>query len=139
MRRERGFALLVVLWSLVLLGLLLAQVMAAGRSAVALAGNLRAASVARAAADMGIASVAVYSEDDGRSLHLRVADEAVVLPGVGAAAYLNEAAVIAAAHATGCDAVHPGYGFLSENADFAEACEKAGERKGKWQTPLPNR
>jgi acetyl/propionyl-CoA carboxylase alpha subunit/acetyl-CoA carboxylase carboxyltransferase component len=82
--------------------------------------------IARAAADMGIPSVAVYSEDDSRSLHLRVADEARLLPGLGAAAYLNAAAVIAAAHAAGCDAIHPGYGFLAERADFALMCSEAG-------------
>src|ERR1700733_6538799 len=60
---------------------------------------------ARAAADMGIPSVAVYSEDDARSLHLRVADESRMLPGVGAAAYLNGEAVVAAALASGCDAI----------------------------------
>ena len=82
--------------------------------------------IARAAADMGIPSVAVYSEDDARSLHLRVADEAALLPGAGAAAYLDAKAVVAAAHATGCDAVHPGYGFLAERGDFAGACAAAG-------------
>jgi acetyl/propionyl-CoA carboxylase alpha subunit/acetyl-CoA carboxylase carboxyltransferase component len=82
--------------------------------------------IARAAADMGIASVAVYSEDDSRSLHLRVADEARLLPGVGAAAYLNMEAMIAAAHASGCDAIHSGYGFLAERGDFAGLCAKAG-------------
>jgi acetyl/propionyl-CoA carboxylase alpha subunit/acetyl-CoA carboxylase carboxyltransferase component len=82
--------------------------------------------IARAAADMGLQSVAVYSEDDSRSLHLAVADEARLLPGVGAAAYLNAEAVIAAAHVAGCDAVHPGYGFLAERADFAALCAAAG-------------
>src|ERR1700744_504619 len=82
--------------------------------------------VARAAADMGIPSVAIYSEDDSRSLHLAAADEARLLPGGGAAAYLNAEAIVAAAHATGCDAVHPGYGFLAERADFAALCAEAG-------------
>jgi acetyl/propionyl-CoA carboxylase alpha subunit/acetyl-CoA carboxylase carboxyltransferase component len=82
--------------------------------------------IARAAADMGIPSVAVYSEDDARSLHLRVADESRMLPGVGAAAYLNGEAVVAAALASGCDAIHPGYGFLAERGDFAGACAAAG-------------
>src|SRR5215813_12001345 len=82
--------------------------------------------IARAAADMGLPTVAVYSEDDARSLHLRVADECRVLPGQGAAAYLDAAAVIAAATASGCDAVHPGYGFLAERADFARMCAEAG-------------
>ena len=82
--------------------------------------------VARAAADLGIPSVAVYSQDDAASLHVRLADEAHGLAGVGAAAYLDEEAVVEAALATGCDAVHPGYGFLSERASFAERCADAG-------------
>src|SRR5580658_6188238 len=82
--------------------------------------------IARAAADMGLPTVAVYSEDDARSLHLRASDEAQALPGVGAAAYLNGASVIAAAKAAGCDAIHPGYGFLAERADFACECADAG-------------
>ena len=61
-----------------------------------------------------------------RSLHVRQADAAVEVPGVGARAYLDIAAVVAAGKAAGCDAVHPGYGFLSENPDFAGACESAG-------------
>ena len=82
--------------------------------------------IARAAADMGLPTVAVYSEDDSRSLHLRVADESRALPGQGSAAYLNAGAVIAAATATGCDAIHPGYGFLAERGDFARMCAEAG-------------
>src|SRR5213080_3470332 len=77
--------------------------------------------IARAAADMGLPTVAVHSEDDARSLHLRVADEVQTLAGQGAAAYLNGSAVIAAAKAAGCDAIHPGYGFLAERSDFAQA------------------
>ncbi|HXZ17989.1 MAG TPA: carboxyl transferase domain-containing protein [Roseiarcus sp.] len=82
--------------------------------------------VARAADDLGIATVAIYSEDDAASLHLRKADEAHALPRAGAAAYLDGARIIALAVATGCDAVHPGYGFLSENAGFARAVAAAG-------------
>ena len=82
--------------------------------------------IARAAADMGVPTVAVYSEDDSRSLHLRVADEYRVLPGQGAAAYLDAEAVIVAATASGCDAIHPGYGFLAERGDFALKCAEAG-------------
>ncbi len=82
--------------------------------------------IARAAADMGLPSVAVFSEDDARALHPRVADESVALPGQGAAAYLDMHAVIAAAVSSGCDAIHPGYGFLAERADFARACADAG-------------
>ncbi len=82
--------------------------------------------IARAAADLGLRSVAVYSEDDAASLHVRVADEAVALPGRGAAAYLDVDAILAAAAAAGCDALHPGYGFLAERADVAERCAAAG-------------
>jgi len=82
--------------------------------------------IARAAADLGLPTVAVYSEDDAPSLHVRVADAAQALPGVGAAAYLNVENVVAAAKAAGADAVHPGYGFLAERADFARACAAAG-------------
>lgn len=82
--------------------------------------------IARAAADLGIKSVAVFSEDDEASLHTRVADEAVALPGLGARAYLDIEAVVAAAKAAGCDAVHPGYGFLSEQGEFARRCEEQG-------------
>jgi len=82
--------------------------------------------IARAAADLGVPTVAVHSEDDARSLHLRVADAVRALPGQGAAAYLNAEAIIAAAIATGCDAIHPGYGFLAERGDFARLCAGAG-------------
>jgi len=82
--------------------------------------------IARGAADLLIPSVAVYARDDAQSLHVRLADDAVALNGAGAAAYLNSAGVIAAAKAMACDAVHPGYGFLSENAEFAAACGRAG-------------
>jgi pyruvate carboxylase len=82
--------------------------------------------IARAAAERGIGSVAVYSADDAASLHTRVAGEAYALPGEGVPAYLDIAQVVEAARATGCDAVHPGYGFLAENAAFARACEASG-------------
>ncbi len=82
--------------------------------------------IARAAADLGLPTVAIHSEDDVTSLHVRVADEAHQLPGQGAAAYLNIENVIAAAKATGADAIHPGYGFLAERADFARAVAEAG-------------
>ena len=82
--------------------------------------------VARAASDLGIGTVAVYSHDDARSLHVHVADEAVALDGHGVPAYLNIDGLIAAAQAAGCDAVHPGYGFLAESAEFARACRDAG-------------
>ena len=82
--------------------------------------------VARTASEMGIATVAIHSEDDAQSLHVRAADAAVALPGSGATAYLNAAAIVAAAKESGCDAIHPGYGFLSENADFSNLCRQAG-------------
>ncbi len=80
--------------------------------------------IARAAADLGIRSVAIYSDDDATSLHTRIADEAFMLEGLGAPAYLDMDGVIAAARATGCDAIHPGYGFLSEQAEFARRCRE---------------
>jgi len=85
--------------------------------------------IAHTAADMGLPTVAVYSQDDARRLHLRAADESHALPGAGAAAYLNVEALIAVAGATGCDAIHPGYGFLAERADVARRCAEAGLRR----------
>jgi urea carboxylase len=78
---------------------------------------------------LGIASVAVYSEADRHAMHVMLADEAVCIgPAVAASSYLNSAAILDAVRQTGANAVHPGYGFLSENAAFAEACEDAGVR-----------
>ena len=82
--------------------------------------------IARTIGDLGMISVAVFPQDDASSLHVRRTDEAVQLPGSGARAYLDIAAVIAAAKAAHCDAIHPGYGFQSENANFARACADAG-------------
>ena len=82
--------------------------------------------IARGAADLGLRTVAVYSEDDAASLHTRVADEAYALAGTGAPAYLDEAAIVEAAKATGCTAIHPGYGFLAERGSFARRCAAAG-------------
>src|ERR1700749_989472 len=77
--------------------------------------------------DLGIKTVAVYSEADRNSLHVRLADEAICIgPAKSSRSYLDIAAVISAAEITNVDAVHPGYGFLSENADFAEVCETSG-------------
>jgi len=82
--------------------------------------------ISRTLAEMGLRSIALYTADDADGLHVRLADEAVRLPGVGAAGYLDIAAVVAAARESGAEAIHPGYGFLSENPDFAEACVAAG-------------
>lgn len=85
--------------------------------------------IIRTARRLGIATVAVYSDADATALQVRLADEAVRLgPAPVRESYLDGACVIAAALATGADAIHPGYGFLSENADFAEACIAAGLR-----------
>ena len=76
---------------------------------------------------MGISSVAVYSEADRHSLHVSRAGEAVAIgPSPAAESYLKVDAILDAARRTGAEAIHPGYGFLSENPDFAEACERAG-------------
>jgi acetyl/propionyl-CoA carboxylase alpha subunit/acetyl-CoA carboxylase carboxyltransferase component len=82
--------------------------------------------ICRAASEVGFSTVAVYTPDDANSLHTRKADEAVQLPGRGVAGYLDGDAIIAAAIETGATAIHPGYGFLAENADFARQCEAAG-------------
>ena len=83
--------------------------------------------VARTARRLGIATVAVYSEADRDALHVAMADEAVAIgPPPARESYLVGERILAAARATGAEAIHPGYGFLSENADFAEACVKAG-------------
>src|SRR3954449_6148476 len=83
--------------------------------------------VMRAARELGIPTVAVCSEADVEALHARVADERVVIgPAAAARSYLNIDAVLAAAAEVGADAVHPGYGFLSERADFAERLDQAG-------------
>ena len=78
------------------------------------------------AQDLGIACISVYPDDDGLAQHVRLADDHFCLPGAGAAAYLDIDAIIAAAVATNADAIHPGYGFLSERHDFAAACDAAG-------------
>ncbi|PVY91501.1 biotin-dependent enzyme [Acidovorax sp. 99] len=100
---------------------LFAKVLIANRGEIALR-------TVRALHDLGIASVAVYADDDATSPHVHAASAAVALGATGPAAYLDGARLIAIAQAQGCDAVHPGYGFLSERADFARACAEAGLR-----------
>src|SRR5580704_2320625 len=82
--------------------------------------------VMRAAAELGMRTTAVYSDDDLLSLHTRKADHAIAIKGAGAKAYLDGERIIAIAKESGCDAIHPGYGFLSENAAFARRCDEEG-------------
>ena len=100
---------------------LFSKVLIANRGEVALR-------IARALADLGIASLAVYAEDDAQAPHVHAANSAVALGATGPAAYLDGTRLLAIARAHGCDALHPGYGFLSERADFAAACAEAGVR-----------
>ena len=81
--------------------------------------------ICRAAANLGISTIGVYSQDDARSLHRAMMDKSVPLPGQGAAAYLDGDQLVEIARKEACDAVHPGYGFLAENAKFARACADA--------------
>src|SRR5437899_6527963 len=97
----------------------LARLLVANRAEVAIR-------IARAAADLGIPTVGVFSEDDAGCLHVRHVDAARPLSGRGPRAYLDVEQLIAVARETGCDAVHPGYGFLSEQAGFARRCAEAG-------------
>src|SRR5712671_3345748 len=83
--------------------------------------------VIRTARRLGVRTVAVYSDADRAARHVRLADEAVRIgPPAAAESYLNGEAILAAARACGAEALHPGYGFLSENEDFASACRRAG-------------
>src|SRR5256885_15526295 len=83
--------------------------------------------VIRACRELGIQSVAVHSTVDADALHVKFADQAVCIgPPPAKQSYLHIPAIISAAEITGADAIHPGYGFLSENADFAEVCRKCG-------------
>lgn len=83
--------------------------------------------IIRAARDLGIETVAVYSDADATALHVQLADEAVNIgPPAAKKSYLNVDAILRAAHDTGCDSIHPGYGFLAENAGFSDAVSAAG-------------
>jgi acetyl-CoA carboxylase, biotin carboxylase subunit len=83
--------------------------------------------ILRACRELGVKTVAVHSEVDARALHVRFADEAVCIgPAAASKSYLNMPAIISAAEIAGADAIHPGYGFLSENAEFARICAKCG-------------
>lgn len=99
---------------------MLKRVLIANRGEIALR-------VLRACRELGIDTVAVYSQADAEALHVQLAGQAVCIgPAKAAESYLNQNALLTVALATGCDGIHPGYGFLSENADFADACEQAG-------------
>ena len=99
---------------------MLRRVLIANRGEIALR-------VLRACREMGIETVAACSEADREALHVQLATQAVCVgPARAADSYLNQEALLTAALATGCDGVHPGYGFLSENAEFADACAEAG-------------
>ena len=95
------------------------------RVAIANRGEI-AIRIARMAAEFGVETVMLHPVDDAASLHVRAGDAAAVLPGRGVGAYLDIEGVVAVAKGAGADAIHPGYGFLSENARFAEACTAAG-------------
>jgi acetyl/propionyl-CoA carboxylase alpha subunit/acetyl-CoA carboxylase carboxyltransferase component len=82
--------------------------------------------IIRTAMELGFRTVAVYAEDDADSPHVHAADEAIGLPGAGPDAYLDQPAMLAAAKNSGAQLIHPGYGFLSENAEFARGCITAG-------------
>src|SRR5690554_2689984 len=99
---------------------MLEKVLIANRGEIALR-------VIRACKELGIKTVAVHSTVDRELMHLSLADESVCIgPAPGAQSYLNIPAIIAAAEVTGATAIHPGYGFLAENADFAEQVEESG-------------
>jgi len=81
--------------------------------------------IIKACQELSIPTVAVYSEADRRSLHVQMADEALCIgPAPAIESYLHMGRIIQAAHETGAEAIHPGYGFLAENAEFAKRCEK---------------
>ena len=82
--------------------------------------------IIRTATELELGTVAVYAEDDADTPHVHAADEAIGLPGAGPVAYLDHAAILAAAEKSGAELIHPGYGFLSEQPEFARACATAG-------------
>jgi acetyl-CoA carboxylase biotin carboxylase subunit len=83
--------------------------------------------IIRACKELGIQTVAVHSDVDSESLHVKLADESICIgPASSSESYLNIKAIISAAEVTDADAIHPGYGFLAENADFAEICDQCG-------------
>jgi len=99
---------------------MLKKVLIANRGEIALR-------ILRACKELGIKTVAVHSTADRDLMHLSLADEAVCIgPASGALSYLNIPAIISAAEVTGANGIHPGYGFLAENADFAEQVENSG-------------
>ena len=99
---------------------MLKRVLIANRGEIALR-------VLRACRELGIETVAVYSQADAEALHVQLATQSVCIgPAKASESYLNQTALLTAALATGCDGIHPGYGFLSENADLADACAAAG-------------
>ena len=82
--------------------------------------------ISRAASALGIRSVGIYSSDDKTNLHVAMTDEAIELQGFGPKAYLDLEQIVEAAKKSGCDAIHPGYGFLSEQSELAKRCEDEG-------------
>src|SRR5210317_2343034 len=83
--------------------------------------------IIRACKELGILTVAVHSDADADALHTKIADESICIGRAPSSeSYLNMKAIISAAEVTGADAIHPGYGFLAENAEFAEICERSG-------------
>ena len=95
------------------------KILIANRGAIALR-------VIRACRELGVSTVSAFSQADRDSLHVRFSDEDVCIgPAPGRDSYLNVPRILAAAEITGADAIHPGYGFLAENAEFAEICEES--------------